>query len=202
MAGRNVLKKMDRTTIKLSTFALCCSLCAGTAWADGAVYAMTNALGNNQILVYQRASDGSLSSTPIQTINTGGGGSGLQLGGVDSLGSAGGVQLDQVHQLLFAVNTESAAANNGSGAYNQDCRMGTITSFLVAANGTLTFADRVFSGGLFPNSLTVRKRGNGNNSAENGDLLWVLNAGGPGNCGTGPNITGFQVDAAGLIQQI
>ncbi len=156
MTGRNVFRNLDRTTIQLSMFVLCCSLCAGTAWADGAVYAMTNALGNNQILVYHRASNGSLSSTPIQTIATGGGGSGLQLAGVDSLGSAGSVQLDEAHQLLFVVNTESASANNGAGTYNQDCSLGTITSFLVASDGTLTFADRVFSGGLFPNSLTVK----------------------------------------------
>jgi hypothetical protein len=105
---------------------------------------MSNALGNNQILVYHRASNGSLSSTPVQVISTGGGGSGLQLSGVDSLGSAGSVQLDAAHQILFAVNTESVSANNGAGTYNQDCALGTITSFLVAPNGTLTFADRVF----------------------------------------------------------
>ena len=186
MTSRNV----GRTPIQLFMFALCCSLCAGTAWADGAVYAMTNALGNNQILVYHRASNGSLSSTPIQTIATGGGGSGLQLSGVDSLGSEGGVQLDQAHQLLFAVNTETVSANNGAGTYNQDCALGTITSFRVAADGTLTFADRVFSGGLFPDSLTVK-------STQNGDLLWVLNAGGPGPCAIVPNITGFSVNAAG-----
>ena len=183
-------------------FALCCSLPAGVAWADGAVYAMTNALGNNQVLVYHRASDGSLSSTPIQTIATGGGGSGLQLSAVDSLGSEGGLQLDQVHQLLFAVNTESASANNGAGPYNQDCQEGSITSFRVAWDGTLTFADRVPSGGLFPNSLTVRKRGFGDNGAENGDLLYVLNAGGPGTCQTSPNITGFRVNAAGRFQPV
>src|SRR5205823_8863261 len=79
---------------------------------------------------------------------------------------------------------------------------GTITSFLVASDGTLTFADRVASAGLFPNSLTVKKRGNGSNGAENGDLLYVLNAGGPGACSIGPNITGFKVNAAGRMQPI
>ncbi len=150
MTGRNVFTKIDRITVQLSMFVLCCSLCAGTAWADGAVYAMTNALGNNQILVYHRASNGSLSSTPIQTIATGGGGSGLQLSGVDSLGSAGSVQLDPTHQILFVINTETASANNGAGTYNQDCSLGTITSFLVASDGTLTFADRVFPADCFP----------------------------------------------------
>lgn len=195
MTAKNVFRKIDRTTIQLSMFALCCSLCAGTAWADGAVYAMTNALGNNQILVYHRASNGSLSSTPMQTISTGGGGSGLQLSAVDSLGSAGSVQLDQTHQHLFVVNTESVSANNGAGTYNQDCALGTITSFLVASDGTLTFADRVYSGGLFPNSLTVKSTGSG-------DLLWALNAGGPGICAIMPNITGFSVNAIGQMQAI
>lgn len=153
---------------------------------------MTNAPGNNQILVYHRASNGTLSPTPVQTINTGGGGSGLQLSGVDSLGPAGSVQLDKAHQMLFAVNTESASANNGAGTYNRDCALGTITSFLIASDGTLTFADRVYSGGLFPNSLTVETTGSG-------DLLWVLNAGGPGICAIKPNITAFSVNAAGQM---
>ena len=183
---------MARNTIGMLVVPLF-SLTSGIAWADGAVYAMTNALGNNQILVYHRASNGSLSSTPIQTIATGGGGSGLQLSGVDSLGSAGSLQLDAAHKILFAVNTESASANNGAGTYNQDCSLGTITSFLVASDGTLTFADRVFSGGLFPNSLTVKTTGSG-------DLLFVLNAGGPGVCSIMPNITGFSVNAAGQMQ--
>ena len=196
---------MYRNTILLLMFTLFCSLPAEVAWADGAVYAMTNAIGNNQILVYHRDDDGNLNpTTPIQTIATGGGGSGLQLSAVDSLGSQGSVQLDKAHHLLFAVNTESAAENNGAGSYNTDCHQGTITSFLVASDGTLTFADRVFSRGLFPNSLTVRKQGSG-------DLLYVLNAGGPEppfvcdeqpTTAGGPNITGFKVDSDGNMEPI
>lgn len=194
------------------------------ARADGAVYAMTNALGNNQVLVFHRGADGSLSATPVQTISTGGGGSGLQLAGVDSLGSSGSIQLDETHRILFVVNTESAAENDGSGAYNTDCRQGTITSFRVGADGTLTFAGRVFSGGLFPNSLAVKtilipvqpdedNRGNGKHKGDKDDvpqpreLVYVLNAGGPqsgaATCNNQPasvntpNITGFQVDGSG-----
>src|SRR5690242_5704803 len=133
---------MPQNLLKFSMFALFGSLPASAAWADGAVYAMTNALGNNEVKVYHRAADGALNL--VQTAATGGGGSGLQLAGVDSLGSAGSVQLDPDHRLLFVVNTESAAENNGGGAYNTDCEQGTITSFRVAADGTLTFADRVF----------------------------------------------------------
>jgi len=170
----------------------------------------------NEVKVYHRAADGNL--TLVQTVATGGGGSGLQLAGVDALGSAGGVQLDPDHRLLFVVNTESAAENNGAGAYNTDCRQGTITSFRVVADGTLTFADRVFSRGLFPNSLTVNRerRDDGKERRDEGrerrddraeqELLYVLNAGGPEapsvckltpDIANGPNITGFRVDRAG-----
>jgi 6-phosphogluconolactonase len=199
-----------RNLIKFLSLGLLCSLPVAGAWADGAVYAMTNALGNNEVNVYHRAADGNLSL--VQTAATGGGGSGLQLAGVDSLGSAGGVQLDPDHRLLFVVNTETASENNGAGAYNTDCQQGTITSFRLEADGTLTFADRVFSGGLFPNSLAVRERHHDNNgrgrdeeSDKRGDLLYVLNAGGPevpichltpGTANT-PNVTGFRVDRGG-----
>jgi hypothetical protein len=128
---------------------------------------------NNQILAYHRASDGTL--TLMQTIKTGGGGSGAQLSPPDSLGSQGSLVLDDQHQLLFAVNTETLAENS------QDCQAGTVTSFLVGRDGKLTFADRVMSGGLFPNSLVVRTTNSGKNYGKDyGELLYVLNAGGPG----------------------
>lgn len=194
-------KTISRKTIQFMLSILLCLLPAGVAWADGAVYAMTNALGNNQILVYHRAVNGNL--TLVQTIATGGGGSGLQLAGVDSLGSAGSVQLDKGHHLLYVVNTESASANNGAGAYNSDCQLGTITSFVVASNGTLTFADRVSSGGMFPNSLTVATAQTQNQNGGNaGDVLFVLNAGGPSVCGVGPNVTGFRVSESGNMTPV
>src|SRR6185312_1848089 len=84
-------KNMPRNMIKVLVLGLACLMPAAAAWADGAVYAMTDALGNNQVLVYHRAADGSLGGIPIQTTATGGGGSGLQLAGVDSLGSAGSI---------------------------------------------------------------------------------------------------------------
>ena len=205
---------MSRNAFGTFICALCCLLFARAAWADGAVYAMTNALGNNEIKAFHRAANGSLSLA--QTIATGGGGSGLQLAGVDVLGSSGSLQLDRDHRFLFAVNTESASENNGAGAYNTDCQQGTITSFRVEADGTLTFADRVFSGGLFPNSLAVatRRHGDADDRGDDDDrdrdhhdtgiLLYVLNAGGPEvpvchltpNTANTPNITGFRVDAA------
>jgi 6-phosphogluconolactonase len=192
---------MIRIIARVGLCALVCSTIADLAWADGAVYAMTNALANNEIVVYHRGADGILSS--VQRISTGGGGSGLQLAGVDSLGSAGSLQLDEAHKLLFAVNTESGTENNGAGSYMTDCQEGSITSFVVADDGTLTFADRVFSGGLFPNSLAIKSRG------RRRELMYVLNAGGPqsgfGACGlmpaiaNTPNITGFLVDRLGRM---
>ena len=166
----------------------------GAAWAAGAVYAMTNALGNNEIVVYRRANDGTL--TLIQTVATGGGGSGVQLDPTDSLGSQGGVVLNQTHTFLFVVNTESLDEDTTPGGAIDigDCQEGTISSFRVAANGRLTLVDQVPSGGLFPASLAV-----------NGDLLYVLNAGGPGRnpvCGTGPNITGFRVQPNGKLRRL
>src|SRR6516225_9758688 len=103
---------MSRNVIGFFLCMLLCLLSAGAAWADGAVYTMTNALDNNEVLVFHRDAQGALSLA--QTAATGGGGSGLQLAGVDSLGSSGSLQLDEDHRFLFAVNTESAAENNGA----------------------------------------------------------------------------------------
>ena len=198
---------MLRTLARLSIAALLGAAPMAEVWADGAVYAMTNALGNNQVLAFHRAANGNLSL--VQTIGTGGGGSGLQLAGVDSLGSAGSIQIDPDHLFLFVVNTESAAENNGAGAYNTDCRQGTITSFRIQSDGSLVFADRVFSGGLFPDSLATARAHHGNGKRQKKQqelLLYVLNAGGPEapaicnllpDTANTPNITGFSVDQAG-----
>jgi 6-phosphogluconolactonase (cycloisomerase 2 family) len=156
----------------------------------GAVYAMTNALGANEIKVFTRMRDGTLTA-PI-TVATGGGGSGFQLQGIDSLGSQGGLILDKAHRHLFAVNTETVQEDmDGT---HHDCQIGTISSFLVAADGSIALADRVSSGGLFPDSLAV-----------DGDQLYVLNAGGPGGdpaCGVPPSITGFTVSTDGHLTPI
>jgi hypothetical protein len=135
--SRSAAMKKIQMLIAISAIVLISST-ASEARTKGAVYAMTNALGQNQILVYHRAQDGTLKL--MQTIATGGGGSGLQLAGIDSLGSQGALALGKGHHLLFAVNTETLASNG------YDCQEGTITSFRVAPGGRLTFADRVASG--------------------------------------------------------
>jgi 6-phosphogluconolactonase len=175
------------------------SASAATA-AAGAVYAKTNLAGANSIVVYSRFSDGTL--TALQTIATGGGGSGIQLNGNDALGSEGSIVLDQNHQMLYAVNTETAAAA-APGTLTADCNTGSISSFSVASDGRLTFIQKISSGGLFPDSLAIH-----------GSLLYVLNAGGGAASGCGasvgsnPNITGFTIGGsvmsplAGSMQSI
>ncbi|WP_160111427.1 lactonase family protein [Tolypothrix sp. NIES-4075] len=152
---------------------------------------MTNALGKNEIIVYHRASNGKLKLR--QRIATGGGGSGIQLDPGDSLGSQGSLLLDSRSGRLFAVNTETRSNNPLDGQDVGDCQQGTISSFQVNRYGQLNLVDRIPSGGLFPNSLTVDR-----------NLLYVLNAGGPGLnpfCGVGPNITGFKVSQSGNIRR-
>ncbi len=184
--------QMKRTIGGLLLCGLIGCVVPGAVWADGAVYAMTNTRGNNAIKVYDRAKNGTL--TFKQTVATGGGGSGIQLDPTDALGSQGGLVLHQSQHLLFAVNTESSAEDLRNGVDIGDCQEGTISSFRVAADGSLTRVDRVPSGGLFPASLAVH-----------GNLLYVLNAGGPGLnpvCGIGPNITGFKIGHNGRLSPL
>ena len=173
----------------------CMALAPTTLLADGAVYAMTNALSENQIKVYQRAGDGTL--TLAQTIGTAGGGSSIQLDATDSLGSQGALVLDQQHKHLFAVNTETSFRLSPTDDIKKgDCNVGSVTSFAVQADGTLLFVEKVASGGFFPNSVAVDS-GQG--------LLFVLNAGGPGKnptCAHGPNIAGFKLSNSGHLSPL
>jgi 6-phosphogluconolactonase (cycloisomerase 2 family) len=74
----------------------------GQASQKSAVFVMTNAASQNEILSFQRQSDGSLK--PYGTFRTDGRGSG---GTTDPLGSQGSLTLSEDHALLFAVNTGS-----------------------------------------------------------------------------------------------
>ena len=112
---------------------------SGTAAAKGngtpgAVYTITNAADGNEVVVFDRSADGSLSLQG--TYSTGGNGSGT------GLGSQGAVALsDDGGHLLFAVNAGS----------NQ------ISVFSLNGKG-LNLVDVVDSGGETPISLTVNKR--------------------------------------------
>ena len=99
----------------------------------GAVYAMTNASTDNEVVIFDRDDEGLL--TKAGSISTGGLGSG---GGLDPLGSQGSLVLSTDHRWLLAVN---AGSNE-------------ISVFRVLPKG-LKLADKVSSGGTFPVSLTV-----------------------------------------------
>ena len=105
---------------------------AAASSAFGAIYTSTNAVSGNQVLVYDRASDGSLSFQGAYA--TGGTGTGA------GLGSQSALILSHNNHLLFAVDAGS----------NQ------ISSFAVKESG-LELLDVVSSGGTMPVSLTSYK---------------------------------------------
>ncbi len=118
----------------------------------GAVYIMSNSESGNQVLIYNRADDGTLSYS--SQVATGGLGSGVGMTvPPDPLGSQNSLLLSADGQWLFAVN---AGSNE-------------VSVFKVTASG-LTLTDKVSSGGDYPVSLTFSHR-----------LLYVLNVGGDGN---------------------
>jgi 6-phosphogluconolactonase len=127
----------------------------------GAVYTLSNSAAGNAVLAYSRGADGTLS--PIASYPTGGTGSG---GG---LGSQGALVLTDSRRILLAVDAGSDE----------------ITSFRVARDGALTWADRAPSGGDHPISVTVQD-----------GLVYVLNDGGSG------NIAALAIDGHGNLAQI
>ena len=103
-------------------------------------------LAGNQVVVYRRATDGTL--TWKRTYATGGLGGMLDGSVVDHLASQGSLTYDRRHALLFAVNAGSD----------------TVSVFTVRGD-RLHLAQVLSSGGTFPVSVAVR-----------GDLVYVLNA--------------------------
>jgi 6-phosphogluconolactonase (cycloisomerase 2 family) len=101
--------------------------------ANGAVYVMSNSPEGNQVIVFDRNSQGKL--TLANSYATGGLGSG---GGIDPLASQGSLILSPNKRWLFAVN---AASND-------------ITVFRVRRHG-LARVGTFGSGGSFPVSLTL-----------------------------------------------
>lgn len=99
---------------------------------EGAVFVMTNATDRNEIIAYERSSEGYLSDR--HTVPTGGRGSG---GTTDPLGSQGSLALTGDHAYLLAVNAGS----------------GNISVFRVHGSN-LNLVDRAPSGGSEPVSVT------------------------------------------------
>jgi len=119
--------------------------------AAGAVFAQTNEPSGNQIVVFDRAADGSLSRAG--TYATGGNGAATRPGSEsDHLSSQGSLVYDPAHRLLIAVNAGSDS----------------VSAFHVLGD-RLQPAGVVPSGGSFPASVAVH-----------GDLVYVLDAGGEG----------------------
>lgn len=102
--------------------------------APGAVYAMTNADADNEIVVYHRAANGLL--TLVGTVATGG--SGKTTEPDDALGASNPLILSPDHRYLFAVN----AGSNSISVFQVD-------------QDDLTLVEVVLSGGDFPASLTM-----------------------------------------------
>ncbi len=99
----------------------------------GAVYLMTNADGPNEVLVFRRGSDGSL--TADDPVATGGSGTGMGLGNQDA------VQLTKDGRWLLVVNPGS----------------NDVSLFAVTPHG-LRLSDRASSGGSLPISVAVHDR--------------------------------------------
>lgn len=100
---------------------------------SGAVYVLTNQPTGNSVMVFRRASDGTLSLGG--SFSTGGSGMGT---GADPLGSQGAIVLGAGHRLIFAVN---AGSNE-------------ISEFAVQGL-KLLLLDKVSSHGVMPVSITV-----------------------------------------------
>ena len=128
--------RTNRTLLMLLAIAALPALSYAQSARSGAVFAMTNGVDRNQIIAYQRSSDGSLSEG--HTFFTGGRGSG---GTTDPLGSQGSLTLTQDHSFLLAVNAGS----------------GDISVFRVFGS-TLWLVDKVPCGGSEP--VAVAQHGN------------------------------------------
>lgn len=121
--------------------AIILSMTAASVWAKqappvvGAVYAMTNDLNANEIVVFDRHADGSLTLNGRVATQGQGGFAGDP---VDALGSQNSLILSENNRWLLAVN---AGSNE-------------ISVFRVAGSGLL-FVEKVNSGGEFPVSLAL-----------------------------------------------
>jgi len=159
------MKFPARTVSALAVWVLAAAFASPQTPANiGAVFSMTNATSGNEIVVFDRGSDGLLTLSAT-TYATTGMGTGAALNSQGSLAHG----RDLTHQWLAAVN---AGSND-------------VTLFELTGTSTLQLTSTVPSGGDKPVSVTIRN-----------DVLYVLNAGNPN------NITGFSIDAQGLLTQI
>jgi 6-phosphogluconolactonase (cycloisomerase 2 family) len=118
----------------------------GNGGASAAVFVQTDNTSGNQVIVYDRAADGTL--TQAGAYPTGGLGGILGGSAVDHLASQGSLQYVPSQSVLFAVNAGS----------------NTVSVFYVFGD-QLVLRQVISSGGTFPVSVAVH-----------GDLVYVLNA--------------------------
>jgi hypothetical protein len=140
---------------------------------EGAVYTETNDPTGNQIVAFDRSSDGSLKQHGSPVATGGKGGRQLQPGCAPIcpiLDTQGELALTGDGKLLFAVNAGS----------------NTISAFRVTGHGLKLVGTPTNSNGVFPNSLTVH-----------GHTLYVLNDNPPT-----PNISGFHFSERGKLTPI
>lgn len=116
----------------IMSFALAGAGVAAAAGEGGAVYTLLNGAAGNEVAIFNRAADGTL--TAAGTISTGGLGTGA------GLGSQGALTLSANHHWLLAVN---AGSND--------------LSVFAVRDGGLTLVDRAASGGERPISVTTYK---------------------------------------------
>ena len=119
---------------------------AFAAGASHAVFVQTDNLAGNQIVVYDRSSEGILTQAGVYS--TGGLGGQLEGSVVDHLASQGSLAYDSQNGLLYAVNADS----------------NTISVFAVFAD-KLALRQVISSGGTFPVSIAVHE-----------GVVYVLNA--------------------------
>jgi hypothetical protein len=122
----------------------------GSAFTRHAVFLQTDNPSGNQIVVYDQASDGTLS--PAGTYDTGGNGGVSAASAVDPLASQGSLALTDGGHILLAVNAGS----------------NTVSLFRVSGDH-LALWEIIPSGGEFPTSIAVHR-----------GLVYVLDAGGAG----------------------
>ena len=109
---------------------------AAAAGAHNPVFVQTDSTAGNQIVVYDRATDGTLTQAGVY--DTGGLGGALEGAAVDNLASQGSLAYDREDSLLYAVNAGS----------------NTISVFAVFGD-RLALRQVLSSGGSFPVSVAV-----------------------------------------------
>jgi 6-phosphogluconolactonase len=181
VAGLLALAAAALTAVAVPAFALGTATTAGKSKMSGSklsgkVYAQTNGLSANQLVVFNRYADGSLKKA--QLVATGGKGGAQEQPGCSAMCP----QLDTV--------SEVAATPDGSLVFAVNAGSNTISAFKPKANG-VKLVDQVPSEGAFPFSLTIH-----------GNELYVLNTDSRSIAGFTFSPSGMLTPIAGSVQPL